>query len=306
MIRNIVFAFLSMLCIVLICSGCAESEARTIPSTNHVIILGFDGWAGSSFENASMPFVKSLLSESAWTIHKRSILPSSSACNWASMFMGTDPEAHGYVAWDTSSPVFPQTDTNENGFFPNIFSLYRSVSKDYEFGYFYQWGGMKYIVDAKDFDTMQQFPVSKSGTIQMTATAKKYIMNKKPALAAFIWDYPDAVGHTTGWDSSEYLDELTNIDTIISDIVTACKEAGIYDNTLFVITSDHGGHDKTHGTYDFRDLESPLILFGKGVKKGVEIKTPVMQYDVAAILCNYLHLVPPASWRGKSVDGIFN
>ncbi len=34
----------------------------------HVIILSFEGWGSSSFEAANMPFLKSKLPESAWTI----------------------------------------------------------------------------------------------------------------------------------------------------------------------------------------------------------------------------------------------
>ena len=70
-----------------------------------------------------MPFVKGVLNDAAWTLQKRSILPSGSACNWATMFMGVGPEAHGFVDWNTSSPVFLQTETMNDGFFPNVFSI---------------------------------------------------------------------------------------------------------------------------------------------------------------------------------------
>lgn len=102
---------------------CTHIKAQVPEKTSypHVIILAFDGWGSSSFEAADMPFLKSKLPESAWTINKRSILPTSSACNWATMFKGAGPEAHGYIAWDTQTPAFVITYADEKGNFPSVF-----------------------------------------------------------------------------------------------------------------------------------------------------------------------------------------
>lgn len=285
--------------------ACVPSSAETIEdNTDHVIILAFDGWGASSFEAAEMPFLKSMLPESAWTLHKRSILPTSSACNWASMFKGAGPEAHGYIDWDTSKPAFNITYADTKGNFPSLFSVYREAYPERETGYLYQWEGMRYLFDMEDFSYTQQFPLSEAGSDAMRDAAISYILEKKPSLAFFAWDYPDHTGHTTGWYTGAYMNELSHIDSIIEGIVNACKEAGIFDNTLFVITSDHGGHDKVHGQAVMSDLETPFMLFGKGVCPG-EIQLPLMQYDVAAILADYLYLDQPVCWRGKTPQGIF-
>lgn len=65
----------------------------------HVFIIGLDGWGAYSVEKADMPNVKQLMNEGCYTLKKRSVLPSSSAVNWASMFMGAGPELHGYTEW---------------------------------------------------------------------------------------------------------------------------------------------------------------------------------------------------------------
>lgn len=113
-------------------------------------------------------------------------------------------------------------------------------------GYFYQWEGMKYIFDMDDFSLEKEFPVSYDGSEQMKDAAIQHIKDKKPGLACFIWDYPDKTGHTVGWYTEDYMAELTHIDCILKSFVEASKEAGIIENTLFVITSDHGGHGKEH------------------------------------------------------------
>lgn len=271
--------------------------------TDHIVILAFDGWGASSFETANMPFLKGKLQDSAWTLHKRSILPTSSACNWASMFKGAGPEAHGYIAWDTRTPAFDITFSDTKGNFPSFFSVYREKYSEREIGYLYQWEGMSYIFDLEDFNFTKQFPVSETGSDAMKDAAISYIQDKKPSVAVFVWDYPDKIGHTTGWYSDKYMKELTHIDSIIEQIVNACIEAGIIENTLFVITSDHGGHDITHGQAVMTDLETPFILFGKGICPG-EILLPLMQYDVTSILADYTGLESPYCWRGKTPKGL--
>lgn len=286
-------------------SACTPAKSEETDSTStHVIILGFDGWGASSFEDAEMPFLKSQLSHSAWTLKKRSILPTSSACNWASMFKGAGPEAHGFIDWNTRVPAFDVTYTDENGNFPSIFSIYRKAHPDDEMAYLYQWDGMKFIVNTKDFNYTKTFNATEEGSVQMMDAAISYIKDKKPQLAAFIWDYPDAIGHTAGWYSEAYMSELKNADSIIEKVVQACDEAGILDNTLIIVTSDHGGHQKTHGKPLMSDLETPFILFGPGIKPQ-EITYPLMQYDVAAIIADYLYLELPLGWRGITPKGLF-
>ena len=287
-----------------IVKSCTPINAQVAPDYEHVIILGFDGWGASSFNDANMPYLKSLLPNSAWTLRKRSILPSSSACNWASMFKGAGPEAHGYIAWNTQTPAFDITYADKKGNFPSLFSLYREKYPDREMGYLYQWDGMKYIFDMDDFNYTEAFSVSVAGSDKMSDAAISYIKERKPSLAFFVWDYPDATGHSIGWYTDNYMSELAHIDGIISSVVDACVQAGIIENTLLVITSDHGGHDKTHGHPLISDLETPFLLFGKGIKPG-EIDEPLMQYDIASILADYMSLKQPIAWRGRTPSNLF-
>lgn len=284
---------------IVLAHSCIPTKAEPVPNTDHIIILAFDGWGASSFQTAKMPFLKSLIPQSAWTVHKRSVLPASSACNWATMFKGVGPEAHGYIDWDTRVPAFEITNADEKGNFPSFFSIYRKAFPNHEMGYFYQWEGMRFLFDMDDFNRIDSFPVSFEGCESMKDAAVSYIWEKKPAVAIFVWDYPDKTGHTEGWYTEAYMSELTHIDSIIEAVYNACVETGIEERTLFVITSDHGGHDLVHGQPLISDLETPFIMFGKGVSPG-EIQSPLIQYDVAAILADFAHLEHPVGWRGQS------
>ena len=80
---------------------------------------------------------------------------------------------------------------------------------------------------------------------------------------------------------------------------------GIYDDTVIIVTGDHGGHDQGHGTLDMRDMESPLVLFGKNVRVGHQLDEPIVQYDIAATIAYILGIDIPEAWRGKPVKQAF-
>lgn len=92
------FPTLSFLLLLTVCTAltsCGQKEQT--PIAEHVILIGLDGWGSHSLPEADMPAVKRLMENGAYTLEKRSVLPSSSAVNWASMFMGAGPELHGYT-----------------------------------------------------------------------------------------------------------------------------------------------------------------------------------------------------------------
>lgn len=81
-----------------------------------------------SVPKADIPAIKSLMTNGCYTLHSRSVLPSSSAINWASMFMGVGTELHGYTTWGSKTPEIPSREVNERGIAPTIFCLARTAS----------------------------------------------------------------------------------------------------------------------------------------------------------------------------------
>jgi len=126
----------------------------------------------------------------------------------------------------------------------------------------------------------------------------KYIKEKKPALLFIHIDALDHAGHSFGRGTPEYYQALEHADGQIAQIVEAIKEAGIYDDSVIILTSDHG-HDGTgHGGDSLYEIETPFVIWGKGIKKGEEITETMIQYDVAATVAKILNLQTPQSWRG--------
>ncbi|MDR2680755.1 MAG: alkaline phosphatase [Tannerella sp.] len=271
----------------------------------HVIFIGLDGWGSYSFEKADMPNVKKLAADGAWTLKKRSVLPSSSAVNWASMFMGACPELHGYTEWGSKTPELPSRVTGKNNIFPTVFQLFRDKNPNAETGCIYDWEGIKYLVDTLSLSYYKQSPDYKVVPEGLCDMAVKYITEKKPEFAAIIFDEPDHVGHGEGHDTPGYYATLTRLDGYVGKIIEAVKKAGIFDETIFIVTADHGGTGKGHGGKTMLEMETPFIISGKNVKKDFRFDESMMQFDIASTVAYIFDLKQPQVWIGRPMTQVF-
>ena len=83
------------------------------------------------------------------------------------------------------------------------------------------------------------------------------------------------------------------------------KTGFLDDNTMIIITADHGGHEKTHGTDKFSDMTIPWVAWGTRVRKNHELETPVRIDDTAATAAFFLKLKVPKNWDGKVITEVF-
>lgn len=275
------------------------------PIAEHVILIGLDGWGAYSFDKADMPNVKNMMKEGCYTLKKRSVLPSSSAVNWASMYMGAGPELHGYTEWGTRVPDLPSRVVDEDGIFPTMFGLLRRQQPNAVIGNIAEWDGIRYVCDtlALNLDRV----ISEKPLNQSTTTAAcDYIKSAKPTLLNIVYDEPDHAGHVAGHDTPQYYAKLHELDSCVAEIVQATKDAGIYDNSIIIVTADHGGIGKGHGGKTMQEMETPFIILGKGIRKGGnEIPESMMQFDIAPTIAHIFGLETPQVWIGRPVLSIF-
>lgn len=289
------------LCLLLVTDAVFAAKWRA----NHVVLIGLDGWGAYSVEKADMPVVKKLMQEGSYTLKKRSVLPSSSAVNWASMFMGAGPELHGYTEWGSQTPELPSRIVDEDGIFPTVFGLLHRAAPKAEIGCIYEWDGIRYVVDTLAL-TYDKHVAQASKEPEATARyAAEYIKRAKPNLVGVIFDNPDHVGHADGHDTPAYYEVLTKLDGYIGQIVQAVKEAGILDDTVFIITADHGGINKGHGGKTMEEMETAFIISGKNVKKGYNFTESMMQFDVAPTIGWIFNLQQPQVWIGRPMKQVF-
>lgn len=295
-------------------SGAITLQAKVKPKAKHVIMIGIDGWASKSMARADMPTVKTMMAEGCWTLQKRSVLPSASAINWASNMMGAGTESHGYTKWNSEKPDFPSSVVNSHGIFPTIFSILKEQRPTAKTAAQFDWIGIKYVIDTLAVDDVMFSYRGGYGLdscqdcgspFDYTRRATDYIKAEKPTLFFLYYGGLDMQGHEKGWYTDDYYAFETVLDQCIAQVVQAVKDAGIYDNTVFVITADHGGTGKHHGGATLDEMLSPFIVCGKGIRRGFEITDAMMQYDVPATVAYILGLTPPQAWVGRPVMQIF-
>lgn len=280
--------------------SCSESNK---PLTEHVILIGLDGMSGCYFDKSEMPTVGSLMDEGCWTMQKRSVFKTSSAINWASMFMGAGTELTGYTTWGSKTPELPSRVVNEHNIFPTINSELKAQRPESVIGAVYEWDTIHYLIDSLAVDYFEQ--ADESVPTDITDKAIKFIKEKKPTLFTIVYDHPDHEGHGIGWDTEAYHENLRFLDGEIARILQAVKDAGIWDNTTIIVTSDHGGIGTGHGGINPEEYETPFVIAGKGIRKGGEFTESMMQYDVAATIAGLFKLRQPQVWVGRPMSQCF-
>lgn len=295
----------SLILLFILMSTVTSNSSQAREKAKYVIFIGLDGWGAYSVPKADMPVVKQMMTDGCYTLKKRTALPSSSAINWASMFMGAGPELHGYTQWGSRIPELPSRVVNEHGIFPTIFQLLRDARPGAEIGCLYEWDGIKYLVDTLALSHYALSPDYTENPGVLCRMAESYIKEKKPTLLAVCFDNPDHVGHGAGHDTPAYYAKLKELDSYIGRIVSAVEEAGMLKQTIFIITSDHGGINKGHGGITMQEMETPFIISGKNIKSGGEFSESMMQYDVASTIASIFGLKQPQVWIGRSMKQVF-
>lgn len=300
MSNNVLF---KALLAVLLVSSCKEDQAGRPPDVQHIVVIGVDGMSPDGIKNAETPTLDRMIQNGASTMHARSVLPSSSSPNWASMLMGADTEQHGITsnAWERHDYQLPPVVATGKGTFPTIFTLFKDQRPEAHVGAIYDWDGFGRLFEKEDVD----FDLDGEHEDNTTELAVEYIKEKRPSFTFVHLDHVDHAGHSLGHGSPAYYESVAKADSLIQKIVEATQQAGIFEKTLFLICADHGGIGKGHGGESPGEMEIPFILYGAGIKKGYEIEETVYQFDNAPTVAFAMGLKAPQAWIGRAVKGAF-
>lgn len=174
-----------------------------------------------------------------------------------------------------------------------------------EIGTIYEWDGIRYVVDTLAM-SYEKHVTDKPEVSRATARyAAEYIKRARPALLNIVFDEPDHVGHEKGHDTADYYRKLAELDGYVGQILQAIDEAGIREETIVIVTADHGGIEKGHGGKTMMEMETPFIIQGKGIKRGYEFQESMMQFDCAATIAYIFGLEQPQVWIGRPMTQVF-
>jgi predicted AlkP superfamily pyrophosphatase or phosphodiesterase len=135
-----------------------------------------------------------------------------------------------------------------------------------------------------------------TGDVEIAELAAKRLTTNPVDFAFVYLGYTDTSGHRYGWMSEPYLRAIATADRCIASI---CSALG--DDWNVIVTSDHGGHGKSHGTTMPEDINTPIVLWGPDISKAGQMQRQAHVTDIAPTILGLFGVTPPKEWIGKSV-----
>jgi predicted AlkP superfamily pyrophosphatase or phosphodiesterase len=272
----------------------ALAEAAAAPRARHVFIVSIDGGKPAVMQKSKMPTLFSLIKQGSSTWKAQTIFPSITLVSHTSMLTGVGPEKHG-ISWNDWKP--------EKGVVavPTVFGLARA--KGFSTALF---TGKEKFQHLNVPGTLKTFSFPAYKAEEVAQVAARYIEVTKPNLCFIHFADADGAGHASGWGSPQQMEALADVDGALGVIYRAIWKAGIARDSVVLISADHGGHDKNHGTSAAEDMTIPWIAWGAGVRRGYTITAGITTYDTAATALWLLDVPIPENWDGKPVTSAFS
>lgn len=269
----------------------------------HVVVIGIDG-AGAFIREAETPHFDKIFAGGVVTYGALASDPTISAECWGSMLLGVGPEVHKLTNGIVSSTPYP-TDSP----FPSLFRRIRTAIPDSELGSFCDWNPITFGIVEND----QNVATATARDDELMPLICEYIRSKKPTFLFTQLDSVDGAGHKYGYGSKEHLDRITVVDKMVNNAYTAVKDAGMLEDTLFIVIADHGGtpfdgKGASHGGWSDAEKYVTFAATGKNVLKGTISDMNIR--DLAAIVLWALGIEAPgfdeAGWTSQIPEGLFD
>ncbi len=251
------------------------------------ILILVDGMRPDAQALCGHPFCKEFLESGAVELAGRSVMPSVTLPCHISLFHSVPPERHGTVTNTYVPQVRPVR---------SLVEVLHSAGKTTAM--FTNWEQLRDISvpGNMSFTYYMDYHVFDNSDALLTDALLEMLPRMKPDFVFLYLGLTDCAGHDHGWMSPEYLETLKGAWECIRRVSEAAADE--YD---LVVTADHGGHERSHGTDREEDLSIPFFLRtvdGRTVRPGV---TGGRLTDLAPTVCALMGVAPDRDWEGASL-----
>lgn len=254
---------------------------------NKVILISIDGMRPDGFLQCGNPFAEELMGISSYTLNAQSMVPSVTLPCHMSIFHSVPPERHG-ITTNTYAPMVRPF----NGLFEQIAGM-GGIS-----AMFYGWEPIRDISrpgSLKYAEYLCAYSQENTDRI-LTESALDYIRKEKPDFVfLYMVETDEKGGHDNGWMSAPY---LKCIHDAIENVRLVLQEAG--NEYTVIVTADHGGHDRGHGTLLPEDMNIPMFFIGPDFEPG-KVLNGLSLLNIAPTIARILNIPIPREWEGKSI-----
>ncbi len=251
-----------------------------------VLMILADGMRPDSLDN--MEIAQKIMSKSSYTLDAQTVFPSVTLPCHISLFHSVTPQRHG----TTTNTYMPQV-RPVNG----LCEVLKQADK--KCAIFYNWEEIRDVSRPNSlahacFYAGRRIGYKQAGE-ELTDEAIRYLKKYDTDFTFIYFGYPDMQGHTYGWMTDEYMEA---IESSWNNIEKLMNELG--DEYTYIITADHGGHDRTHGTDMPEDMIIPVIINGEGFGKEKSLEN-VNIVDLAPTVTKLLGVEPDSEWEGNAL-----
>jgi hypothetical protein len=266
--------------------------------TKHALVIGIDGVLVDGLLAADTPVMDSLANAGAFSWHafaggvlgESSQQATSSGPGWSSILTGVWLDKHNVPNNDFSEPNYSE--------YPHFFQRIKEKKQEAYLSSIVNWAPINdKILRAADHK-------ARGNDIEIAQLATQHLQNKNPDVLFLHFDEVDGAGHKNGYSAAipSYTNAITRTDSLISLVLKAVRDRENYDNEdwLILITTDHGGFKKSHGSQKSQVRRIFIIASGKGVQTG-EVTPGPGHVVIPPTVCNYLGIDvnPSWGWEGK-------
>jgi len=254
---------------------------------NKVILISIDGMRPDGLKACGNPYVKQLEKDCTFTYNGESAFPSVTFPCHFTMAHSVSPQRHGILSNTYVPQVRPVT---------GIFEKIRQAG-----GFsamFFGWEQLRDIASpgSLKLSVYMDTRLKESVDTLLTDEALRVLAEDKPDFAfLYLVDTDEKGGHDNGWMSEEYLRRLSIAIDNTKRVIDAFG-----DEYSIVIMSDHGGHDRSHGSAMPEDMTIPLFFRGPDFAKGQEAEG-LSLLDIAPTIAALMDIEPEPEWEGHSL-----
>ena len=258
-----------------------------------VVLIGVDG-AGAFFRDTDTPCIDEIFENGAISYNVLTSNPTISAQCWGSMLHGVTPGAHRLTNAIVGERAYPADSP-----YPSVFRVIRENNPDAKLASFTNWNPINIGIIEDGLGVHKDSATD----APMTQKICDYVKKNDPTLLFVQFDEVDHVGHTAGYNTKAHLNQITATDELICKIYDAYDEMGYLEDTLFIVTADHGGIGKSHGGLSDAEKYVMLAATGKTVENGEIVDMEIR--DCPSVILYALGYEQPDSWTGRVPSGLF-
>ena len=268
--------------------------------TRHVVLLSIDGLRPDAIQAYGAPTLQRLMREGSYTLGASTITPSKTLPSHTSMLTGEGPDRH-QVLWNNVA-----TARDDSVDVPTIFGVSRSYG--YRTAAFFSKSKFGPLQQAGTLD-YSQAPGGWFGrwsSEKTTTDVEAHLQSARPNVLFVHLSDVDRAGHSAGWMTPEYGRAVSVADAAVARILAAADKTFGPGEYSVIVTADHGGHGRDHGSDDPRDVTIPWIAWGRGVAPGELRDATVRTMDTASTVMWLLGVPEPTDWAGQPITAAFS